>query len=180
MKITLDHNCIINLADQTDIGDEIRTILSSKENEGFVVNIGASEMRKVGVRPDHYEKFEELLDLAGIAHLPRLDPMMILDVTFWDKCVPADVAMIKLAKDIEDILFGKSKKIDVVVEGLDSPMGQKWLNRTCDVHALWCHIYYKNDMFLTTDNNFLKTKMPKLIALGAKQICHPESVTDLL
>ena len=87
MKITLDHNCIINLMNQTDIGARMSAILSNKKNECFVVNIGASEMREKGVRPDHYEKFEELLELAGIANLPRLNPMMILDVTFWDRCV---------------------------------------------------------------------------------------------
>ncbi len=166
MKITLDHNCIINLANRTDIGARIKAILSNKENECFVVNIGASEMREKGVRPDHYEKFEELLDLAGITHLPRLNPMMIWDVTFWDRCVWADDAMIKLAADIEDVLFGETQKIDISVVGLDSPAGRKWLNRLCDVHSMWCHIYNKNDVFLTTDGDFIReTKMPKLIAL---------------
>jgi hypothetical protein len=175
MKITLDHNCIINLMNPTDIGTRISAILSNKNNKCFVVNIGASEMRKKGVRPDHYEKFEELLELAGIANLPRLNPMMIWDVTFWDRCVWADDGMIKLAADIDNILFGKAQKVDIVLEGLDSSAGRKWLNRLCDVHSMWCHIFYKNDVFLTTDVNFLReTKMPKLIALGAGRICPPD------
>ena len=177
MKITLDHNCIINLANQTTIGKKMNAIVSNEENECFVVNIGASEMRQMGVRPDRYEKFEELLELAGIARLPRLNPMMILDVTFWDKCVWANEAMIKLSADIENILFGKAQKIDIVEEGLDSPAGRKWLNRLCDVHSMWCHINYDNDVFLTTDKNFSKeTKLPKLIVLGANRICHPDSL----
>ena len=177
MKITLDHNCIINLANQTDIGTKITAILSNKENECFVVNIGASEMREKGVRPDHYEKFEELLNSARITHLPRLDPMMILDVTFWDKCILADDAMIKLATNIEGILFGEAQKIDIAIVGLDSSAGRKWLNRLCDVQSMWCHIYNKNDVFLTTDGNFIKeSKMPKLIALGAGRICHPQEL----
>jgi len=175
MKITLDHNCIINLMNQTDIGARMSKILSNKKNECFVVNIGASEMREKGVRPDHYEKFEELLELAEIANLPRLNPMALLDVTFWDKCVLADDGMIKLAADIDNVLFGKAKKIDIVLEGLDSSAGRKWLNQLCDVHSMWCHIYYKNDVFLTTDRNFIReTKMPKLITLGAGHIYHPK------
>jgi len=174
MKITLDHNCIINLMNQTDIGVRMSAILTNKKNECFVVNIGASEMLEKGVRPDHYEKFEELLELSGIANLPRLNPMMILDVTFLDRCVLVDDGMIKLSADIDNVLFGKAQKIDIVLEGLDSSAGRKWLNRLCDVHSMWCHIYYKNDVFLTTDGNFVReTKMSKIIALGAGRICHP-------
>jgi hypothetical protein len=174
MKITLDHNCVIHLVNQTTIGNKIRTIIDNKANECFVVNIGASEMLKRGVRPDHYEKFEELLKSAGISYLPRLNPMLILDVTFLDYCILADEAMIKLASDIENVLFGKAQQIDIASVGLDSHLGRICLNRLCDVHGMWCHIYNKNDLFLTTDGNFFKeTKLPRLIKLGAGQICQP-------
>jgi len=177
MKITLDHNCIINLLNQTEIGSKVRAILDSRGHECFVVNIGASEMREKGVRPDHYGRFDELLSLAGIAHLHRLNPMIILDVTFWDRCILSDDAMVKLATGIENALFGETEKIDIVQVGLDSSTGRKWLNRLCDVHSMWCHIYYENDVFLTTDRNFTKeTKMPRLVALGAGRICHPNEI----
>jgi len=77
MKVTLDHNCIIHLSNRTDVGKKIEATVHDKSNQCFVVNIGASEMREQGVRPDQYEKFEELLERAGIAHLPRLHPLMI-------------------------------------------------------------------------------------------------------
>lgn len=177
MKITLDHNCIINLEDQTEVGAKIEAILSDKGNQCFVVNVGASEMREKGVRPDHYEKFEELLSSARIAHLPRLNPMGIFDVTFWDRCVWADDEMTQLATAIEDALFGEAQRIDIAAEGLDSPAGGKWLNRLCDVHSMWCHIQSRNDIFLTTDGNFTReTKLPKLVALGAARICHPNEL----
>jgi hypothetical protein len=58
-------------------------------------------------------------------------------------------------------------------EGLDSLIGTKWLNRLCDAHSLWCHIHYKNELFLTSDGNFMKkTKLPRLLALGAGRICN--------
>ena len=177
MKITFDHNCIIHLAEQTNMGAKIRAIAGNKLNECFVVNIGASEMRKMGVYPDHYDKFEDLLVSVGISDLPRLNPMGVLDVTFWDKCVWADDSMINLAADIEAVLFGRAQKINMSAVGLESPLGRKWLNRVCDTHSMWCHIHYKNDVFLTTDDNFLKaTKLPKLIALGAGTICCPDNL----
>lgn len=177
MKITLDHNCIINLENHTEIGERVRTIASDESNQCFVVNIGASEMREKGARPDQYEKFEELLGSAGIAHLPRLNPMMISDVTFWDRCIWAEEETIKLAAAIEAALFSEAPAIDIASAGIDSPIWRKWLNRQCDVHSMWCHIQNRNEIFLTTDGNFTKeTKLPKLLALGAGRICHPNEI----
>lgn len=170
MKITLDHNCIIHLENKTACGQKIQEIVTNAENHCFVVNMGASEMRKKGVLPDHYEKFEELLKSAGIEHLPRLDPIEIWDVTFWDRCVWAD-EMEKLSDEIESVLFPNPSKVDVATEGLDSPDGKKWLNRQCDVQTMWCHIHYGNQVFLTADENFTKqTKWPGLHRLGAGRI----------
>ena len=39
---------------------------------------------------------------------------------------------------------------------------------------MWCHLHYKNDIFVTSDGNFHKaTKLPRLLALGAGQIVRP-------
>lgn len=177
MKITLDHNCIINLEGRTEIGEMVEAIVSNENNQCYVVNIGASEMRKKGVRPDRYEKFEELLESAHVAHLPRLNPIKIWDVTFWDRDVWAEGETIKLSAAIEAILFSEAQAIDISLESVDSPMWRKWLNRQCDVQGMWCHIQNRNDIFLTTDGNFTKeTKLPKLLALGAGRICHPSEV----
>jgi hypothetical protein len=174
MKITLDHNCIIHLENRTNIGKKVEAIVHDGRNQCFVVNVGASEMREQGVRPDQYGKFEELLEKAGIAHLPRLHPLMIWDVTFWDRCLWADEKMIKLSDAIRDALFGNSPSVDIATVGLDSLAGKKWLNQECDVLGMWCHIQNGNEVLLTTDSNFTKeTKLPKLIALGAGRICHP-------
>jgi hypothetical protein len=174
MKITLDHNCIINLDRQTAIGSQVKSIIENKNNQCFVINIGASEMREKGIIPEHYELFEELLTTLQIAHLPRLDPMLLLDVTFLDRCVLANNAMIDLANNIESVLFGNSPPIDATQILKDPVVHRKWLNQICDIHAMWCHIYYGNNIFLTTDKNFTKeTKLTKLLELGAGRICHP-------
>ena len=177
MKVTLDHNCIIHVENATNVGHAVQAIVANPAHECFVINIGASEMRARGVRPDNYEKFEELLGNTGLVHLPRLNPMLIFDVTFWDRCVWADDAGITLAADIEDALFGDAEKINIATVGLDSPEGGKWLNRICDVHGMWCHIQNGNDVFLTADGNFTKeTKLPKLLALGVRRISHPNQI----
>lgn len=173
MKITLDHNCLIDLAQATLTGMRIQALISSTGHQPYVVNIGASEMREKGIQPDRYDLFEELLVSAGIADAPRLDPAMIWDVTFWDRCVWIGPEDERLLGEIEAILFGDSPSVSPSA-GLDSPEGKKWLNRVCDVQSMWCHIRSGNDLFLTSDRNFLKqTKLPRLLSLGAGAIQSP-------
>lgn len=133
MKVTLDHNCVIDLANRTTTGDLVRKLVRNENYQCFVVNIGASEMRKRGVEPSRYDKFEELLSEGGIDHLPRLDPLAIWDITFWDRCLWVDTVMSNLSDSIETVLFGAKLK-GMPPEGLDSPAGKKWLNRLCDAH----------------------------------------------
>jgi len=177
MQVTLDHNCIIHLVDQTEIGKKVESIIHDNHNQCFVVNIGASEMLERGVRPDRYDKFEELLRTAGIPHLPRLNPLLIFDVTFWDRCVWASDETRKLANEIEAVLFGNSEHVDITKVNLESPAAKKWINQMCDVQGMWCHIQNGNEVFLTTDGNFSKkSKLPKLLALGAGRISHPSEL----
>jgi hypothetical protein len=167
MHITFDHNCLIHLENGGKEADAIRSILDDSNHQCYVVNVGASEMQRFGVRPDNYASFENFLKLIGAAQLPRLDPLGIWNVTFFDRCLYAGEADQKLLTAIQDILFPVTLPEE---EGDD----RKALNRLCDALTLWCHISYKNDVFLTTDKNFLKsTKLPKLLKLGVGRICLP-------
>lgn len=177
MKLTLDHNVIIDLANGSPNVVRLCKVLADNRHQAHVVEIGASEMRQRGIRPDRYDLFEHLLEEAGISSLPRLAPMMIWDVTFWDHGLWLDEDMAAQARQIENILFGESPMIDVTGEPGDSPKVAAWLNRLCDVQTMWCHIYHANDVFVTSDRNFHKaTKLPALLALGAGTICRPEEL----
>lgn len=176
MNITLDHNCIINLEKCTLPYEDIEAIIKNPDNQCFVVNIGASEMREKGVRPEHYEQFEKLLATARIKHLPRLNPMLILDVTFVGRSVLASNEMIRFAQEIESALFPNGQLINTGKVPHDQKAYKKWLNRICDIHTMWCHIQNRNDVFLTSDENFMKPpKKKKLLALGAREIHSPQS-----
>jgi len=57
----------------------------------------------------------------------------------------------------------------------------KWRNRKCDTLAMWCHIHYQCDCFVTRDGNFHKeSKKPALVELGARRILHPAEALGLL
>lgn len=146
MKLTLDHNVVIDLANGSPRVDRVRAALVEDSHHCFVVEIGASEMRQRGIKPNRYDLFEQLLQEAGIASLPRLAPMMIWDVTFWDHGLWCDEQMAERAKQIEEVLFGEAPAIALPTD-LDGPNAAAWLNRTCDVQTMWCHLHYQNDVF---------------------------------
>lgn len=167
MKITIDHNVIIDLANGSRNVQRLKARLAADSDDAYVVEIGASEMRERGISPDRYDLFEELLREAGVDHLPRLTPMVLLDITFYHHCLYANDEMIALSEKIESILFGNSRKADHTEQ-------RRWLNRICDTHTMWCHIHYGNDVFVTSDKNFLRaSKLPRLLELGARRVCTP-------
>lgn len=42
MKITLDHNCLIDVVNANEYGNCVQEIVNSDQHEVYVVNIGAS------------------------------------------------------------------------------------------------------------------------------------------
>jgi len=172
MRLTIDHNVVIDLANQSPNVNRLRQLMEDGTHQVHVVEIGASEMRKRGIRPDRYDLFEQLLHEASLDTAPRLAPMMIWDVTFWDHGLWSDEQMIAKAKMIEDVLFGESPAVGITGELDGSP---KVLNRICDVQSIWCHLHYRNEIFVSSDRNFHKaTKLPRLLELGAGRIALPE------
>jgi hypothetical protein len=174
MKITFDHNCVIALEGRTDVRRQIQRIVEDKQYNCFVLNVGASEFPKDGVRPDRYDNFDKLLHRLGIGHLPRLNPIGVVGVTFIGRCIVGDDEMDSLRDEIRSVLFGTGQRLHVA----DIEVGsRKWLNRECDVLGMWCHIHYGNDVFLTSDKNFIrKTKKAQLVKLGAGRICSPSEL----
>jgi hypothetical protein len=175
MKITIDHNCLVDIENVTGQGQATLKLARSADHECFIVNIGASELRQKGIRPDTYDLFDFFIRGLGLAHLRRLDPMMLIDVGFFDHGIMASDEMVQLSESIGKILFPQPLNSDVVIES--SPygaLGRKQLNHSCDIHTMWCHIYYGNHVFLTSDRNFHKSsKRSQLQKLGADLIMTP-------
>lgn len=171
MKITLDHNCIIDIESGTPEGLQLRRVIEDDRYQSYVVNVGAWEMLQRGVVPGDYSTFEALLQRAEIDHLPRLNPMALVDIAYINRCVIANDEMIDLAQRIRDVLFPVPLTPDEMIE-------KKRRNRLCDVHTLWCHIHNKHEVFVTSDQNFLKaSRVAGLAALGVGRVCLP---SDLL
>jgi hypothetical protein len=169
MKVTLDHNVVIDFVNHSARVEPLREQISKGVYEPFVVEVGASEFRERGVQPDRYDLFEELLRSAGLEAAPRLAPLAVWDVFFWDHALWGDENSEVELDRIEKILFGDSQAAEAG--------SRAWLNRKCDVLSLWCHIHYGNEIFVTSDGNFHKaTKLPRLIELGARRTARPEEL----
>jgi hypothetical protein len=58
-------------------------------------------------------------------------------------------------------------------DGQPVSLRKKVTNAKCDVFALWGHIYFERDYFITNDKRFMK-RTEELKKLGAKGIYTPE------
>lgn len=169
MKITLDHNVVLDFVNDSPRVATLREKITKGVYTPCVVEVGASELRERGIQPEHYDQFQTLLREAGLESAPRLAPIAIWDVFFWDHALWSSEEAEAEADRIEGILFGDSPQVE--------PGSRVWLNRKCDVLSMWCHIHYCSDVFVTSDGNFHKaTKLPRLIELGAKRIARPEEL----
>lgn len=189
-KFTIDTNCLIALEKGEAASKFIRDLAEAHaagKAHVAVVAISASEKPKDGIQPKNFSMFQDRLATIGLSHLEILRPMMYFDVTFFDWCLWSDKKMQLLEKKIHDVLFSNldfvwadcEKKLAPSEDAND--MFIKWRNAKCDVQAIWSHINYGRDIFVTSDGNFhAATKRPALVALGAGRIETPDSAITLI
>ena len=182
MRVTLDRNGLLNLKNGTGEIEGLRRLreLHLKGSIKLCIPaIGASERQRDGTTLDNYSKFEAFLASLGLKDYEELMPMLYLDVCYWDHGLLTEPDMERLEREIQEILFPNVEfRYEAYAAKLDQavtpPLHRKWLNAKCDVQAMWSHIYHGSDVFVTEDGNFHKvTKKPRLVKLGAGQICTP-------
>lgn len=192
MRITLDTNCLVDLELEEGAYADLQRIVAS-HNDGItniaIPGICASERLKGGSFADSFDGFRERLRRISRREFEILRPPCYLDITYLDWSVLGGEGTLDLERQIHDVLFpahefsweGQARSMELDPDGAfigHHKESLKWRNRKCDVLSLWCHIFYGNDVFITTDRNFHKrSKKPLLIGLGAKRICRPSELT---
>lgn len=182
MKLTLDTNCIIALDETREPEATCLRSLLHKHNAGKVhlqlIATSASERQSRGPYLDNFSKFRTRLDSLGLGHLPLLVPLMVLDVSYLDWCMLASEDDLLLLEDIHKTLFpGQPYSFQDALakagaNANPASVEHKWRNRSLDVHALWCHLHYGGDLFVTSDKNFHK-KQRALAKYGSPVILDP-------
>ena len=186
LKFTLDTNCIIDVDEDRPSAEYIKQIVDAHQKnltDVAVPYIGASERQKNHGYHATSTDFDLRLARLGLDHLKVLQPMAYFDVTFLDGSLLSDGPMIALERQVHSILFShiefdyqnycKKKGID------ELPVDSKWRNVKCDVQAMWCHLHYTRNIFITSDQNFHR-KAAQLSAIGAGRILFPETAAKLL
>lgn len=185
VKFTLDHNCLIAIEQQEQPATGcLRSLITrhdAGEAEVRLVATSASE-RQQGTIPylTDFGDFQTRVARLGLGHLKLLAPVLTLDVSFLGWSVLAGDEDIALMERIHHVLFPKQSfnfQDALAAAGRTADpdaVERKWRNQLLDVQALWCHIHYGGDVFVTSDDNFHKQqKRQPLAALGAATILRP-------
>ncbi|MDH5378361.1 MAG: hypothetical protein OEX00_08565 [Gammaproteobacteria bacterium] len=160
---------------------------SNQEINLRVVAISASERKPDGTYVSHLNEFKERIAAVGLADIEILATIFYWGIAFWDYSLWSGEALMELERKIQGILFPKIELeyVDFCKKHGPDPdnekVWRKWVNAKCDVLALWSHIWYGGDIFVTRDQNFHKeTKKLQLNALGAGKILKPAETAELL
>lgn len=182
LTLTLDHNAVIDLEENQSDAVPLRRLLDLHATGHVcvrVVGIGASERQRGGGYAETFGAFLTKLDEAGLGGLEILKPPLIVGVSYLGWSIVISDAMREELQHLHVLLFPGiqfSLQDYCAQRGLDpnkAGADRRWRNAQCDVVALWSHICYKGDIFVTRDRNFLETKQAQLIALRAGQILRP-------
>jgi len=184
MKLTLDTNCIIDLEkngpDAVFLNQLVEPNNKDKVRLG-VAAISGAEKQLGGRYLDNFLEFKNLLKILHLEDADILKPIAEADLAFADFCVVPDEDMVELERRIHQVLFPMVEfdyqayraRRNLAPDSLDT----SWRNHRCDVLAMWCHIQYKRDIFVTRDRNFHKqSKKSQLVHLGAKEILAPYEI----
>jgi hypothetical protein len=184
-KLTMDTNCLIDVEEARPSAPHIRSLWRDHDDGKIqvrLVGISASERQPGRTFAPTFDVFSSKVDRLGVGHLEILKPLRIWDVTYWDWCIWAPEGSEDLLRDIHEVLFPKlphdytGYSASTGRNPEDEPSDGKLRNPMCDVVALWTHIYYGGDVFVTSDQNFHRaTKKPRLKALGAGDIMKPDA-----
>jgi hypothetical protein len=186
MKITFDTNCIIEIDENRPAAKYLREIVELGETTPNLIlqisAISACEKQMDGTFLEKFSHFRERLDKLGMEKVEILCVFMIWGMGFWyDNFLWPTTEMVNLEKSIHYILFPNiNHEYDESELDVNSKSWLKWVNAECDILALWSHIYYNGDIFVTLDENFLKSKKNPLEALGAKMILKPEDALKII
>src|SRR5215211_4585246 len=141
-KLTLDHNCIIDLEeDRQPQASCLRELLKFHDAGDLEIRLTAvSAAEKPYGRPHlkNIFEFQERLRTLGIEHLELLKPIAYLGIAFLDWCVLGGGELSKLDEKIHKILFpdlplNLPQYIEAHPDLDEAKLERDWRNKKCDV-----------------------------------------------
>ncbi|MGW2059005.1 hypothetical protein ACWCOZ_34735 [Streptomyces sp. NPDC001840] len=175
LSFTLDTNCLIALEEQEHTAPGVRALLSRHAAGSAIVRIAATtaaENQLDGEPMADFTVFQSRLQAVGMGDLPILKPVLIFDFVYWDWAVWATESTERELRRIHEVLFPAlpfNLKVDASMSAEDRKKAERrWRNYRLDGLGLHTHIQAGGDVYVTSDQNFMKeTKKAPLAELGA-------------
>lgn len=166
--LTFDTNCLIALSDETrDEHSAVKKLVeASKEGRISIAMVASSaaERQLSGEYLGNISGFKKRMADLGLSHVELLKPIGTYGVTFHDYAIYPDDAQLALQTQIFETLFPTTPAnwsqhaadMGQSAEETETPAGMKWRNKFLDAQAMWGHMNYGRDLFVTSDANFAK------------------------
>ena len=182
--MTLDTNSLYEL--ESSAGERaLRQLVALGKEGGIVMQIpaiAASEKQRDGRHLGDFAVFRERVDHLGLDGVELLRPLAYIGMCYIGWAVIIGPESRAVERRIHEILFPQiAFEASKHCERDDVRSRERWRNAKCDVLAMWCHINYGGEVFVTRDRNFFKlSKRSQLEALGAGSIATPEQALTQL
>ena len=189
MRVTLDWNQLIDIHEGSGDIEGLHQLIALQSEGALrfcIPAIQASEKQRDGTTLDSYSKFRAFAESLGLGDYEELKPPLYIGMAYIGHCVIHGTGMERLERQIHDILFPNVRfsypdHLAELGPRVTQRHRESWRNAKCDVLSMWSHIHYDADIFVTTDRDFHKaSKKPRLIALGAGQICTPSECVSAI
>lgn len=193
-RATLDTNALIDLDPETPLTNPVRrralqALVDLHRQRRVLVCVPAiiaSERQQGKVYLRDFGEFQKRLIRCGLEDAEILRTLGRYGMAYYDWFVWADDAGVALERQLHDVLFpqieyeysdyASARRLD-----LNDELDHGWRNPRCDVLAMWSHIRYTGDVFVTSDDVFhSREKNAVLLAMGAKSIARPGEAMELL
>ena len=168
VRLTLDAHCLTDLENRTGQTAAIWELIAlhrTGQIQLFISAISPAADRPGKVAAENDRELEDRLKTLGINDLPSVLPTGRNEMSFWGAAVYGDdndrlpEKITSVVHSTVDTLFLSSRRRNVL----------------CDVDGLAAHIRSGHDIFVTSNQHFLKdSRRQLLLALGAHDILTPE------
>src|SRR6266699_1593675 len=108
MKLTLDTNCIIDLEQNNSLALPLQRLIFLHNDQKItlrVAAISASERKLNGKYAANFAEFQQKIAAVGLGNVEILAPIAYSGITFVERSLSADEAMIELERRIQVVLF---------------------------------------------------------------------------
>jgi len=172
-KLTVDRNVIFSVSNCEPGYEFAARLFAAHNNKSITIAVSAAnrvENNKSGVPIQSLDEVLQDCRLAGLIAPEILDYPLDWGMGLWENGILSQEGF-DLELALHQVLFPNVPTY--LANDQSAQLRKKVINAKCDVFALWGHIYFERDYFITKDDNFIK-KIGDLEAIGARGICKPE------